>query len=152
VALGFTSGEACFLNGKATPLKTPAQEEKKVEYFCRASDYRYAGTHLLLEFWNAEHLDDVKHIEQALAEAVEACGATLLQMMVHHFSPYGGVSGVAIIKESHISIHTWPEFNYAALDIFTCGTVDPHQAVPPLRKAFAPERIQLTEQRRGMQL
>ena len=131
-------------------MKDSTQEQEGTEYCCQTPDYRYAGTHLLLEFWGAKHLDDVKFIERTLAEAVKACGATLLEMMIHHFTPSGGVSGVAVIKESHLSIHTWPEFNYAALDIFTCGTVDPHLAVAVLRKAFAPKSIQLTEQRRGM--
>ena len=148
----FPAGKHGPLNGKATLLKKPSHVLEKNEYFCRTPNYRYAGTHLLLEFWGAKHLDDIKYIEGALARAVEACGATLLEMMVHRFSPSGGVSGIAVIKESHISIHTWPEFEYAALDVFTCGTVDPHMAVPVLREAFAPDRIQLTEQRRGMLL
>ena len=119
---------------------------------CENSDYRYAGTHLLLDFWGAKNLDDLKCVERALVAAAEACGATLLDIMLHHFSPYGGVSGVAVIKESHISIHTWPEFSYAAIDVFTCGTADPHDAIPVLRKALEPERIQLSEHRRGMLL
>ena len=120
--------------------------------YCETPDYRYAGTHLLIEFREASNLDDVEHVKKSLAAAVEACGATLLDIMVHRFSPYGGVSGVAVIKESHISIHTWPEFSYAAIDVFTCGTADPHKALPVLREAFGPGHVQLSEHRRGMLL
>jgi S-adenosylmethionine decarboxylase len=112
---------------------------------------RHAGTHILLEFWEAENLDDVCAVEGALTEAVKACGAQLLKVMVHKFSPKG-VCGVAVLCESHISIHTWPEYGYAALDIFTGGRVDAHAAIPTLRKAFAPKRAQMSEHKRGMML
>jgi S-adenosylmethionine decarboxylase proenzyme len=66
-----------------------------------------------------------------------------------YFSPNGGVSGVVVLAESHISIHTWPERDFAALDIFVCGDCDPHLAIPVIQEAFAPSRIDLDEQRRG---
>lgn len=130
------------------PCASPAAEPK--DYFTQTSDYRYAGTHLLLEFWNARHLDDLEVGRRALTEAVAAAGCTLLDLSLHHFSPYGGFSGVAVLSESHISIHTWPELKYAALDIFTCGSADPYKAVPVLKEAFRPEHVQLSEHRRGM--
>lgn len=112
-------------------------------------DCRCAGKHLLLEFWDARNLDDVQAVERALVKAVEACGATLLKVMAHKFSPRG-VAGVAVLCESHISIHTWPEYGYAALDVFTGGEVDPYAAVPTLRRAFAPRRMTVSEHKRGM--
>ena len=133
-------------------MKSGLEAEPLQSVYSEADGYRFAGTHLLLEFWDAIHLDDPAHAERALVEAAEGCGATVLNVMTHHFSPQGGVSGVVVLQESHISIHTWPEFGYAALDIFTCGTVDPHDAIPFLRKAFAPERIQMSAHRRGMML
>ncbi len=127
--------------------------QKRIEgVYSKSRDYRYAGTHLLLDFWGAKNLNRLKFVERALSDAVKACGATLLEMSLHHFSPYDGISGVAVIKESHLSIHTWPEFKYAAIDIFTCGDADPHKAVAVLRKAFNPKRIQLSEHRRGIML
>ena len=133
-------------------MKESTRRERVKGVYCKGSDYRYAGTHLLLEFWGARNLDSLRQVEKALSNAVKACGATLLEMSLHRFSPYGGVSGVAVIKESHLSIHTWPEFAYAALDIFTCGDVDPHTAVPALRKVFQPKQVQVVEHRRGMML
>lgn len=110
---------------------------------------RHAGTHILLEFWEAENLDDVRVVERALTDAVAACGATLLKVMAHKFSPRG-VCGVAVLCESHISIHTWPEYGYAALDVFTGGKADAHAAIPTLRKAFRPRRVMVSEHKRGM--
>lgn len=108
-----------------------------------------AGTHILLEFWGARHLDDLQRAEKALTQAVHDCGANLLKVTLHKFTP-GGIAGVAVLSESHISIHTWPEFGYAALDIFTGSKANPHAAIPALRKAFSPRRVQLSEHKRGM--
>ena len=76
-------------------------------------------------------------------------GATILHSHFHHFTPNGGVSGVLVLAESHISIHTWPEKNFAAIDIFMCGDCNPHLGIPVLEAAFTPSRIDLDEQRRG---
>ncbi len=119
------------------------------DYFVEADGMRFAGRHLLLELWDASRLDDLEHVERALREATEASRATLLELQLHHFEG-GGVSGVAILAESHISIHTWPERRYAAIDIFMCGCADPYLAVPVLRRAFEVERVQISEHRRGV--
>ena len=81
----------------------------------------YTGTHLLADLSGCQGLDDVARVEQALREAVAAASATLLDVRLHHFGPGQGVTGVALLAESHISIHTWPEHGYAAVDIFLCG-------------------------------
>jgi len=127
----------------------PGQALAAKDYFAERDGVRFAGAHLLIDLWNAEGLDDVEHIEAALRDAVEACSATLLHVHVHRFSPFGGVSGVAVLAESHISIHTWPECGYAALDVFMCGSCDPHQAVPVLNHAFRPEHMDVCETKRG---
>ena len=85
---------------------------------------RCAGVHLIIDLHGAERLDDLEHIETTLRRCVEASRATLLHIHLHHFQP-NGVSGVAVLAESHISIHTWPDANYAALDVFMCGSADP---------------------------
>ena len=82
----------------------------------------YTGTHLLADLNGCRGLDDAVRVEQALREAVAAADATLIDVRVHHFGPGHGVTGVALLAESHISIHTWPEHGYAAVDIFLCGT------------------------------
>ena len=110
----------------------------------------FAGRHLLLEFWGAKNISDLHIIEKALTDAVKACGATLLQIKLHHFTPYGGISGVAIVMESHLTIHSWPEFNYAAIDIFLCGDRDPYKAIPVLKEIFQPAKVDILEFKRGM--
>jgi S-adenosylmethionine decarboxylase len=108
------------------------------------------GRHLLVELWEAENLDRPEHIEEALNEAVRASGGTLLDTKIVPF-PNGACSGVAIIAESHLSIHTWPEFGYAAVDLFTCSPdMDPDAAFDVMRKYFAPGRIQVVEVKRGI--
>ncbi len=108
----------------------------------------YAGTHLIIDLHNARNLDDPALIEQALRDASSATGATLLHLHTHRFSPQG-VTGVAILAESHIACHTWPEIGYAAFDIFMCGATDPHAAIPVLTAAFTPASIEVRELYRG---
>ena len=124
--------------------------EAQKDYFVQKDGLRFAGTHLLLDLWNAENLCDPDLINSALREAAEAAGATILHSHFHHFSPNGGVSGVIVLAESHISIHTWPERAFAAIDIFMCGACDPYRSIPTLKAAFNPGSIQLSEQRRGL--
>lgn len=108
----------------------------------------YAGTHLIIDIHDASNLNDRAHIEQALRDATIATGATLLSLHAHHFSPQG-VTAMAILAESHISCHTWPEIGYAAFDIFMCGNTNPHAAIPVLKAAFASDRIEIRELHRG---
>lgn len=119
------------------------------DYFIVRDGVRYAGTHLIIDVYGAGRLDEITHVETALRDAVDAAGATLLHIHLHHFTPNGGISGVAVLAESHISIHTWPECGYAALDVFMCGETNPHATVEILREAFAPERIAVEEHMRG---
>lgn len=81
----------------------------------------FSGTHLLADLFDCDHLDDEARIEAALRAAVTAANATLIDLKVHGFGTGQGVTGVALLAESHISIHTWPERDYAAIDIFLCG-------------------------------
>jgi spermidine synthase len=79
------------------------------------------GRHILVEFngCSPEILNDVSVIESAMVDAAQKAGATVIQSSFHHFSPFG-VSGVVVIQESHLAIHTWPEYGVAAIDLFTC--------------------------------
>ena len=120
------------------------------DYFVERNGVRYAGTHLIIDLWGATNLDDPGHIDAVLREAAIASGATILHGHFHHFSPNGGVSGVLVLAESHVSIHTWPERDYAALDIFVCGECDPYKALPAIKKGFLAERVQLAEHKRGL--
>jgi S-adenosylmethionine decarboxylase len=89
----------------------------------------FAGSHLILVLWEAEGLDDKDRIEQAMRDAVDAAGAALLHIHLHTFTPNGEISGVAVLAESHISVHTWLEHAYAAFDVFMCGDAEPRKAV-----------------------
>lgn len=127
----------------------PISEESK-DHFVSKDGLQYAGTHLLVDLWGAKNLTDADLIETAFKECISSCGATLLYLHLHCFSENGGISGVAVLSESHISIHTWPERDYAAIDIFMCGDAKPHKAIPILRRYFKPATVQLTEQKRGL--
>lgn len=129
----------------------PGQEvaEERTDYFVQRDGMTFAGTHLLVDLWGASRLDEPGWIDQALREAAIVAGATILHSHFHHFTPNGGVSGVVVLAESHISIHTWPERNFAAIDLFMCGVCDPNLSIPVLRRAFSPDRVDVDEQRRG---
>ena len=121
------------------------------DYFVEKDGQRYAGGHVLLDFWGARNLTDATLIERALRDGAAAANATILHGHFHQFGENGGISGVLVLAESHISIHTWPEADFAAIDIFMCGKCDPLAAVPVLRAAFRPKRDEVKEERRGLQ-
>ncbi|MGY4707666.1 adenosylmethionine decarboxylase [Candidatus Bipolaricaulota sp. J31] len=109
------------------------------------------GRHLVVEMWGCKaNLNEPERIREALAEAVERAQATNLGVHVHSFNPHG-VSGVAVIAESHISIHTWPELGYVALDVFTCGDkAIPEAALEVLKDLFRPQHMEVLEIKRGL--
>lgn len=84
-----------------------------------------------------------------MREAIDVAGATLLHIHLHHFTPNDGISGVAVLAESHISVHTWPERNFAAFDVFMCGDAEPEKVIPVLQAAFKPTNINISEHLRG---
>ena len=118
--------------------------------YCKDKTMSYAGKHLIIELWGAKNISSEENTKEVLKNAVKACKATLLDVHAHTFSPYNGISAVAILKESHISLHSWPEFNYAAADIFVCGDIDPYLAVPILKKGFSAKEVQVIEFKRGI--
>lgn len=108
------------------------------------------GRHFLIELWEAQNLDRPDIGEDALVETVRATGGTLLDTRIIPF-PNGGYSGVCLIAESHVTIHTWPENNYAAVDMFTCGPgMDFDAGIEVLKKYFSPKQLQVVEVRRGL--
>jgi S-adenosylmethionine decarboxylase len=109
----------------------------------------YAGQHLIIDIYGARRLDDVGHVERVLKRCVEASGATLLHMHLHPLKPTGGVTGVAVLKESHIAIHSWPKDGYAALDVFMSGSADPARVIPVLEEAFEASEVRVTAQLRS---
>jgi S-adenosylmethionine decarboxylase len=124
------------------------QEFASKDHFAVRNGVRCAGVHLIVDLHGGKRLNDIDHIETTLRRCIETSRATLLHIHLHHFQP-SGVSGVAVLAESHISIHTWPEAGYAALDIFMCGSAAPDNCIPVLREAFAAERVEVNEILRG---
>ncbi|MEW6142186.1 MAG: adenosylmethionine decarboxylase [Chloroflexota bacterium] len=108
--------------------------------------------HLLIELKDCRHdrLNDLDFLRDTLKDAAIAAGATVIQDSFYQFAPYG-ISGVVIIAESHLSIHTWPEFNYAAVDIFTCGmTTRPEEAADLVARRLESKDTRLREVKRGL--
>lgn len=120
------------------------------DHFITVNGKSCAGTHLIIDLWEAERINDLKLMESAMRRAVEVSGATLLHIHLHHFSPNGGISGVAVLAESHISVHTWPERAFAAFDVFMCGNCVPEKAVSVLKDAFSPGNVIVQRYMRGM--
>jgi S-adenosylmethionine decarboxylase len=131
----------------AVPIAVPAQD--RPDHFAVRNGVPCAGVHLIVDLHDAVRLDDIGHVEATLRRCVEAARATLLHIHVHHFQP-NGISGVAVLAESHISIHTWPDAGYAALDVFMCGSANPDACIPVLREAFSAKRIGVNELLRGV--
>lgn len=100
------------------------QTSAQKDYAVVRDGVRYSGVHLIIDLYGAEKLNDLAYIEAAMRRCVDAAGATLLHIHLHPFEP-NGISGVAVLAESHISVHTWPEDNYAAFDVFMCGDTKP---------------------------
>lgn len=110
------------------------------------------GRHLLIDLYDCgvDLLDDRDYIEAQLRLAAKAAGARILGAIFHRFNPHG-VTGVLVVQESHLAIHTWPERGYAAIDLFTCGSeIDPWLAYQTLKQAFAAGRDNVVEVNRGL--
>jgi S-adenosylmethionine decarboxylase len=108
------------------------------------------GHHLLAEFSGCDpaSLADLERVTSAMLQAAEASGATVVTHSFHHFSPHG-VSGAVIIAESHLAIHTWPEYGFAAVDFFSCGRVNMGRGLAVLKAAFTATEVTMLELERG---
>lgn len=93
------------------------------------------GKHLIIDLHNAKHLNDIALMKKAIHEIIKKTGCTLLFENFHHFQP-SGITGIACLAESHISVHTWPEDNFAAFDIFMCGKAQPELAIGIVKSYF----------------
>lgn len=110
------------------------------------------GRHLIVEFAGCSQsvLDDTSLLEKHMNDSVRKSGATIVKSVFHRYNPQG-VSGVVVIAESHFSIHTWPEYGYAAVDFFTCGdAVDPTRAANYMKEMLQASEISIKELRRGI--
>ncbi|XXQ68849.1 adenosylmethionine decarboxylase [Neisseriaceae bacterium B1] len=112
------------------------------------------GQHGLLDLYgcNADILRDKNHLEIAMRQAAQAAGAQILFAYLHQFGDNQGMTGVLLLAESHLSIHTWPEWNFAAIDIFLCGNLQPEQAKNVLQQALQAQTVQWQVLPRGVDL
>jgi S-adenosylmethionine decarboxylase len=112
----------------------------------------FLGRHLIAEFYDCDSsaLNDLEKIKKNMIESALIAGATVVNTSFNRFQPFG-ISGVVIISESHFTIHTWPEYGYAAVDLFTCGKkVDPWKAFSYLKEQLKANRVQVEEHYRGI--
>lgn len=137
-------------NNTPVPVTGLSSGNEAEDHFIYREGIEFAGTHLILDLWGASHLDELDTMEKAIRESIAVANATLLHIHLHHFTPSYGISGVAVLAESHISVHTWPERDYAAFDIFMCGEAKPEMAIPVLKQHFFPSRMEIHEQLRGI--
>jgi S-adenosylmethionine decarboxylase len=109
------------------------------------------GKELIVEVWDPSGVDltDKDSIRAILLRAAKRSGSTVIRSFFHRLYP-GGITGFLLLKESHISIHTWPEYGYAAIDFFTCGKADSYKALEEVEKSFQPRRVSVTEVVRGI--
>jgi len=110
------------------------------------------GKHVLIELndCNKDLINDIEYLRMTLSEVARQIGATVIKDTFYQFTPQG-VSGVVLIAESHISVHTWPEYNYAAVDVFTCGDViKPRNAVKLLAEKLKSKSTTFIEIKRGI--
>jgi S-adenosylmethionine decarboxylase proenzyme len=122
-------------------------------YFFEVGKLEALGKHVILELHDCDRkcLSNCEFLRATLLEACRRAGATILGNSFHVFSPYDGVSGVIIIAESHLSIHTWPEYSYAAVDIFACGnSLHPDRAVEFMVKELKAGNHSIIELERGI--
>lgn len=120
------------------PLKAPVEKTKTTGFI-----------HLIADFESSQMIEDPKELEKILFDAAKKANNTPLKAAIYKF-PVQGITGVMLLAESHIAIHTWPEDNYIAVDIFTCGrTTNPHKALDYLKEKFRPQRVRVREIKRG---
>ena len=109
----------------------------------------YAGIHLVADFWHVRPIEAPSALEEVLRKATCEATNTPLEIVCHKFFPHG-ITGVALLSESHIAIHSWPEMDYVAIDIFTCGDrATPHRALAYLQDVYRPGRVEIREIQRG---
>ena len=128
------------------------EKKKKItkDHFIVDHNQIYAGSHLIIDLWNTRFDNKINSLKKIIKKAVLIANATMLHIHLHRFGKEEGISGVAILAESHISVHTWPERDYIAFDIFMCGDTNPKEAAQFLIDTLKPKKNKITSLRRGV--
>jgi len=127
----------------------PGTPSARLDCFIERDSVKFGGNHLVIDLMGAKKLGDLKHIEQTLKRCVEVAGATLQHVHLHPSTPSTGVSGVAVLSGGHLSIHTWPERDFAAMDVFMSGHDNAYACVGLLQEAFGAAKVTVTASQRG---
>ncbi len=123
--------------------------KRSIKWVAKNKRKKYAGVHLIAEFWNGKIIEDPKKIRKILIKAAKEAKNTPLDVSICKFKPRG-LTGVILLAESHIALHSWPELNFNAIDIFTCGDkAMPNKALDYFKKEFQPKRIEIRLIKRG---
>lgn len=126
--------------------------KRSIEWVIRRTtrnNLKYAGVHVVADFWNGKPIEDAPVLREILVKAAQAAHATPLEVSIHKFSPQG-ITGVVLLAESHIAVHSWPEYNYIAVDIFTCGDKSaPQKALDYLKQELRPRKVESKKINRG---
>jgi len=126
-----------------------AKTKRSIQWVQKKQNQRYAGIHIVADFWLGKIIEDSKKIEKILLEAAKRGNNTPLKTTIYKFEPQG-ITGVILLAESHIALHLWPEYKYLAIDIFTCGNkAAPDKSLAYLKEVFQPERIEVKKIIRG---
>ena len=143
--MGYFENEILTSTKKAIPSKNIS-----ADHFIVEKRQIYAGKHLLLDLWGVKFDNSITTLKKVIKNAVKVSGATMLHMHFHRFGKEHGISGVAVLAESHISVHTWPERNYIAFDIFMCGDTNPELGAEHLIKTLNPKKKVVKIIKRGV--
>ena len=130
--------------------KVISSKNISADHFIVEKKQIYAGKHILLDLWGVKFDNSVATLKKIIKNAVKLSGATMLHIHLHRFGKEQGISGVAVLAESHISVHTWPERDYIAFDIFMCGDTRPEASATYLIKTLQPKKEILKKIKRGV--
>ena len=120
-----------------------------IQWITPIKNKKYSGVHLIVDFWYGKKIEDSKELERILIGAAEAANNTVLNIAIHKFEPQG-ITGILLLAESHIAFHAWPEFDYIAIDIYTCGeATSPEKALNFLKKELCPRKTKIKKLKRG---
>ena len=136
--------------GLSSQKKIISRKHISADHFIVEKNQVYAGKHLLLDMWEANFNNSIPLLKKLIKNAVKTAGATLLHLHLHRFGKEQGISGVAVLAESHISVHTWPERDYIAFDIFMCGDTNPEKSAEYLIKLLKPKKKIIKKIKRGV--
>jgi S-adenosylmethionine decarboxylase len=125
------------------------KKTKRSELWTQTKNKNSLGRHLVADFWFGKTIEDPKEIKRVLIEAAKRGKNVPLEFSFHKFNPHG-ITGILLLAESHISLHSWPEFGFVAIDIFSCGKKKfPERALKYLKSVFKPKKIEVTKIVRG---